>query len=273
MLNCKTNFKYCNGDKPLKPQLAYVGGKSKLADKIIKQIPNHSRYIEVFLGGGSIFYKKPLAEENIINDKDKNIVKIHKSFRDGSGFAKCNIYPSKKKFKEHLMKKNKSVCDIAYLNKWSFGSDIKSKRYVLAGDTKGKLKKYGNRYRPRDKTFGIKYQKSHQEDYKEKLKNTTVVNQDFEQVMKKHDSKYTFHYLDPPYVGTESVYKENKNISAERVCKVAKSMNGSVMISYNDHKDVREACKGMHFKKVNTRYTLSANSNNTKAKEVLITNY
>lgn len=91
--------------------------------------------------------------------------------------------------------------------------------------------------------------------------------------MQSYDSSKTFHYLDPPYFGTEKIYKENKDISPERVCNVAKKMKGKVMISYNDHPNVRRACKGLNIKKVNTRYTLSSNSNNKKANEVLITNY
>lgn len=127
--------------------------------------------------------------------------------------------------------------------------------------------------RSKRKDYGIKYQQAHKDDYKEKLKNTTILNKDFESVMKKYDSKDTFHYLDPPYVGTEKVYKENKNISPERVCNVAKKMKGDVMISYNSHPQVRKACKGLKISKIDTRYTLSADSNNKKSNELLITNY
>jgi len=60
----------------------------------------------------------------------------------------------------------------------------------------------------RNSETGITYQNTHQEEYKEKLKQTTIMNQDFAKVMKQYDSKQTFHYLDPPYDGTQNVYKE-----------------------------------------------------------------
>ncbi len=96
--------------------------------------------------------------------------------------------------------------------------------------------------------------------------------QDFEKVMKDNDSKDTFHYLDPPYVGSEKVYKENDSVSPERVCAVAKKMKGKVMISYNENPQVRKSCKGMHFSKINTKHRLSSDSEKV-GREVLITNY
>jgi len=272
--SCSVDGKsFCKqGDKPLKPPIARAGGKSQIAKKIIDKSPPHKVYVEPFVGGGAVFLKKPLAEKNVINDKDKDVVTAFKSFKEGSGFSKCDMRGSKEKYDKIKNKSNKSACDVAYLNKWSFGSNINGKRYVLDGNQSKKLKQYGNRFRPKDKDFGIKYQKAHLEDYKKKLQNTKITNQDFNKVMQQNDSKETFHYLDPPYVGTEKIYKENDSVSPEKVCSVAKRMKGKVMISYNDHPLVRKSCKGMNFHKINTKYRLSSSSEKI-GKEVLIKNY
>ena len=50
--------------------LAYIGGKSRLAQEIIKRIPQHSCYVEVFSGAAWVFFKKDLSKVEIINDKD-----------------------------------------------------------------------------------------------------------------------------------------------------------------------------------------------------------
>jgi DNA adenine methylase len=268
---CKINGKeFCKEtDKPLKPMIARAGGKTQLVPKIMKKAPEHNTYVEPFVGGGAVFLRKPLAQRSIINDKDGDVIKVFKSFKNGQGFNKCNMMPSKKRFNQLVNKGNKSACDVAYLNKLSFGSGMK--HYALS--KAGKRDTYSKRYK-RSNNIGIKYQQAHSDDYKEKLKNTIIKNDDFAKVMKAHDGKLTFHYLDPPYVGSEKVYKENKNISPERVCQVAKSMKGKVMISYNDHPSVRKACKGMHFSKITTQYSLNSLSDNRhKNKEVMITNY
>lgn len=45
--------------KKLKAPFGYIGGKSKLAQKIISYMPIHTTYIEVFGGALSVFYQKP----------------------------------------------------------------------------------------------------------------------------------------------------------------------------------------------------------------------
>lgn len=270
---CSLNGKtFCSNDKPLRPMIARAGGKSQIANTIIEKAPDHEVYVEPFVGGGAVFLRKPKAKKSVINDKDSDVMKVYKSFKNGDGFNKCDMRGSKIKYDRIKKKKDKSACDVAYLQKWSYAGKMDG-NYVLGDNPKEKLKQYGKRYRPKEKDFGIKYQKSHKEDYKDKLKNTSVLNQSFEKVMQKNDSSKTFHYLDPPYDGTQGVYKEGKTLQPEEVCGVAKKMKGKVMISYNDSPRVRKACKGMKISKINTKYSRGANSNSKVAKEVLITNY
>jgi len=205
-----------------------------------------------------VFLKKPLAKKNYINDKDKDVIAVYKSFKNKVGFQKCDMTPSRNKFNKIKNKTKKSACDVAYLNKLSFGSN---------GTNYGGEKKYHHK----SKTVGVKYQNTHKDDYKEKLKNTQITSQDFKQVMKKADSKKTVHFLDPPYFGADKMYKE-RGVTPKEVCDTAKKMKGQVIITYNNHPEVRKACKGLKMQKISSRYTLGANSNNTKSKELLITN-
>ena len=51
-----------------------VGGKNRLAHLIIRHFPNHDTYIEPFFGAGGIFFNKPKAKHNILNDNDKELI-------------------------------------------------------------------------------------------------------------------------------------------------------------------------------------------------------
>lgn len=273
--SCKLDgLSFCkHSDKPLKPIIARAGGKSQLAEKIISKMKPHRIYDEPFLGGGSVFLKKPLAQKNYINDKDKDVIVVFKAFKDKVGFQKCDMTPSKRRFDKIKHKSRKSPCDVAYLNKLSFGSN--GTTFALGSNMHKKLK--DKSYKKRwghiigNKKVGISYQKAHKDDYKEKLKNATITSQDFRKVMKKADSSRTTHFLDPPYYGQDSMYKE-KGVTPKEVCDTAKHMKGQVIITYNDHKEVRKACKGLKMHKISSRYTLGADSNNKKSKELLITN-
>ena len=51
--------------------LPYYGGKYEMSKKLIPLLPPHERYIEVFAGGLSMFFRKAKAKWNVLNDKDK----------------------------------------------------------------------------------------------------------------------------------------------------------------------------------------------------------
>jgi DNA adenine methylase len=50
-----------------------LGNKTKLAQKIYPLFTSHEIYIELFLGAGGMFFNKPKAKYNILNDLDKEI--------------------------------------------------------------------------------------------------------------------------------------------------------------------------------------------------------
>ena len=53
--------------------LNYVGSKERIAYDIIQHFPEHKYYIELFFGSGGLFFKKPRAHWNLVNDKDNEI--------------------------------------------------------------------------------------------------------------------------------------------------------------------------------------------------------
>ena len=59
--------------------LPYYGGKYEMSKKLIPLISPHERYFEVFAGGLSMFFRKPKAKWNVLNDKDSNIVNLYMS--------------------------------------------------------------------------------------------------------------------------------------------------------------------------------------------------
>ena len=61
--------------------IPYIGGKFELSRVLIPLLAPHTRYIEVFAGGLSMFYRKNPVEWNIVNDKDNDIVNLYESIR------------------------------------------------------------------------------------------------------------------------------------------------------------------------------------------------
>jgi DNA adenine methylase len=56
--------------------LRRLGRKDRIADKIYKYFPKHQNYIEPFFGAGGMFFNKPKAKYNFLNDLDSNVVNL-----------------------------------------------------------------------------------------------------------------------------------------------------------------------------------------------------
>ena len=56
--------------------LRRLGNKSKLAADIIQYFPPHKIYIEPFFGAGGMFFNKPKAQYNIVNDIDSDVFNL-----------------------------------------------------------------------------------------------------------------------------------------------------------------------------------------------------
>jgi len=56
--------------------LRRLGNKSAIAHKIIPYFPGHKIYIEPFFGAGGMFFNKPKAKYNIVNDLDSDVFNL-----------------------------------------------------------------------------------------------------------------------------------------------------------------------------------------------------
>ena len=69
----------------MRAPFAYYGGKSGLASEIAAMFPPHRVYIEPFFGSGAVFFAKPPAVHEIVNDLDGAVVAFFRCLRDRRG--------------------------------------------------------------------------------------------------------------------------------------------------------------------------------------------
>ena len=236
-INCslKKNqrLKVCQG-RP-RPFFSYFGGKSRVADKIIQKFPEHDIFVEAFVGGGgSVYWKNTIPNKFVINDLNKDIIRVYKTAKNSPrNISSCKPKTNKRNFDRAKNKSNKSACDVIKLYKNSFGSDGKS-------------------FVKRDHKFNSELLT---EEHKEKLKKTKILNQDFKKVVKAYNRKGVVIYLDPPYVKGGETYEKN-GVSPEEVCDtVRKIKRAKVFISYDNNQRVRKACKRLKINKISVPYS------------------
>lgn len=236
----------------------YVGGKAKLKKRLIPMFPEHKTYVEPFVGGGAIFFGKPLAERNILNDKNKELMIQYSNLKSRSP-TDPNDYPTPNTKEEQLklLKSNSSSYAtklIQYIIKKCggfSGRDVTNKVYRVV-NLKRKLK--------------------HLPKYKEMLKNTSLTSADYKIVIRAHDSPSSFFFLDPPYEKSKGIYK-NFNIDYDEMAKLLKSIKGKFMVTINDSEAIRNAFKGFKIKPIIVRGGSGEGLGQTDRNELVITNY
>jgi DNA adenine methylase len=236
--------------------LSYIGGKSKIAPKlIIPNIPTDiETFIEIFGGMFWTFFNMDLKKYSnlnrvVYNDFNPLNYNLFKCVQNPSELLKginsidcqkVGVEDTPEIFKEQFIQFqselfNKELvisdCDYELAAKYVYiltqvfsGSKPETSNFI---DLKGK-------YKSKYLTFRDKLSKPDWIDHF--LKITDVENLDFELAVKKYDSKSTYLYLDPPYWKTENYYSNHDfdRNDHERLANVLKGVEGKFSLSYYD---------------------------------------
>jgi len=255
----------------LKPPHGWVGGKSKLSKEIVGLIPdNHDLFIEVFGGALNVLYAKELptraSYREVVNDYNSQLINLHRTIRKNPKLLQKylnGLFVSRKIFSYILngTYKPKNNIEKASFYFYQLTQSFGSKGTHFAMNAKSR--------KPRDLNKDFT-------KWSQRLKRVTIENLDFEKLIKEYDKEISFFYCDPPYVGTESYYKNVREFDLNdhnRLYFALKEIKGKFLLSYNDTPYIRDLYKD--FKIVESsevRYTLASKSSK-KVREIFITNY
>ena len=124
------------------PIIPWIGGKRRLADRLIPLFPQHSCYVEVFCGGAALFFLRPSPSDvEVINDINGELVNLYR-------VVKCHLeefvrqfkwaLSSRQIFKWHQMTEPETLTDIQraarffYLQQLAFGGKVQGQNFGTA---------------------------------------------------------------------------------------------------------------------------------------------
>ncbi len=181
--------------KHLKPLIKWSGGKSDEIKMFEQYFPeNYEKYIEPFIGGGSVyFYLNP--SNAVISDVHTELIDLYKNIGEGNG---CKIYD--------FMMQNPNdettyynIRDVMEIN----NSLDSAKRFYYQRKTcfRGMLRynKNGKFNIPFGRYKTIHFEELLNKDYETLLKNTEILNKDFTYIFENYNDENNFMFLDPPY--------------------------------------------------------------------------
>ena len=255
--------------------IPYYGGKYELSKILVPLIPHHERYIEIFAGGLSMFFRKTKVSWNVVNDIDNNIVNLYMSVIEDIDMLiyYLNWLPKSRKlfldFREGI-KEKKDIVIPDSLQAAKYLYCIRHSFNKLVHTPFSMNKDMNKNWRDE-----LEYSKMH-------IGGTTIENLDFATLVDKYNPKEgDFWYLDPPYfIATEKGNYYMNNFDTEDHIRLKEyvdkidSGGANFMISYDHRDEVKELYSEYNFKTIKLRYSgATKQSRDIERKEYVIMNY
>lgn len=225
-------------DKPINSPFRYAGGKFYARKLILEHIPNHTHYIEPFVGGGSIFFAKPKADFNLLNDADPELINTYLIIQNRAEELIESLNGEQALKERHKWYKNefqpKNELEKAkrwyYLNRTSYSGIMNMKNCYWG---------YGDKYSMRPENWGKSILNT-----SKKLSNVKFTNLDFEKVID-NAVDGSFLFVDPPYFNADqdkfytfSFSKEDHFRLSE--CLKRNSHRIKFLLTYDNSPEIRE---------------------------------
>jgi DNA adenine methylase len=88
--------------------------------------------------------------------------------------------------------------------------------------------------------------------------------------MSRYDSPDTVFYLDPPYWNTAGYGSEFTFENYVKMAEIASNCAGKMVISINDHPDIKQVFAGLVLESVPITYTVGGNAKAAERRELII---
>lgn len=187
--------------QPTRPLLRWHGGKWLQADAIMRFFPPHRVYVEPFGGAASVLLKKERAYAEVYNDLDQEVVNLFRVLQRDEDAQKLVR-------KLQLTPFAREEFNLAYL---PAADPIERARCLVIRSfmgfgSDGATGAYRTGFRANSNRSGTTPARDWMNypdalaTIVERLRGVIIENRDALEVMAKHDSPATLHFVDPPYL-------------------------------------------------------------------------
>lgn len=246
------------------PIIPWMGGKRRLADLLIPRFPAHKCYVEVFAGGAALYFLRPSAEVEVINDINGDLVNLYR-------VVKVHLEEFVRQFKWALSSREifkwtqdtppAGLTDIQraarffYLQHHCFGGKVQGQTWGTA-TTAPPI----NLLRLEENLSAAHL----------RLTSTFIERLPWRECVERYDRPHSFFYLDPPYWQTEGYGVDFAFSEYEAMATVMRGLQGKAMLSINDHPDIRRCFAGLHMESLDIAYTVGGGAKAAPRQELVI---
>lgn len=273
---CLRGFSVSNPElisaRPVSPVAPYLGGKRRLAARIIERlgaIP-HTTYAEPFIGLGGVFLRRPWrSKAEVINDINRDVTTLFRVLQRHyvplMDMLRWQL-TSRTEFERLVATDPETLTDLEvaarflYLQRTTFGGKVAGRSFGVSVSGPAR--------------FDITKLAAMLEDVHERLAGVVIERLPYADLIARYDRPGTLFYLDPPYAGGEADY--GKGVFApedfDRLAELLGGIAGRFILSINDTPEIRQVFRGFALEEVQTTYSIAgpAGKGRGKVGELLI---
>lgn len=247
------------------PVIPWVGGKRRLAKTLLPLFPDHTCYVEPFCGGAALFFMKPASQVEVLNDINGDVVNLYRVIQH-------HLEEFLRQFKWALTSRQlfgwlnstppETLTDIQraarfyYLQHTCFGAKAEGRTFGISAVSRSRL--------------NLLRMEETMSDAWLRLQRVTIGHLDWQTCIRRYDRPGTLFYLDPPYWQTQGYGVAFGLEQYEVMAALAQSIQGKMIISVNDHPDMRRIFSGLRCNTADITYSVGKSS---KARELILRNW
>jgi len=246
------------------PIIPWLGGKRRLAETLLNRFPAHGCYVEVFAGGAALYFMRPPADVEVINDVNGDLVNLYRVVKHHlEEFVRQFKYAlsSRQIFKWTQDTPPEVLTDVQraarffYLQQQAFGGRVEGQTWGTATTA------------PAINLLRIEENLSAAHL---RLASAYIEQLDWATCMDRYDRPHTLFYLDPPYWQTEGYGVPFPWQQYELMAQKLGQLKGKAIVSINDHPDIRRCFAGFQMESLAIDYTVGGGANRAERQELII---
>ena len=240
-----------------------------MAKHILPMFPTHECYVELFAGGAALFFMRDQpAKCEVINDINGELINLYRVVQNHKEEFVRQFdwsFASREEFKRLQALPPKYLTDIQraarfyYLSRNAFGSKVTGQTFGTATTSASKFK-----------TAAIE---ESLRLAKERLSGVFIENESWDKVVQRYDREHTFFYADPPYWQTAGYGVDFSWEQYEALAKTMSNCKGKMMLSINDHPDIRNLFQDLRITRFDLAYSISRDKTQKNSGELVICNW
>lgn len=257
----------------MKTPITYYGGKQTLLRRILPLIPSHTIYTEAFCGGAAVFFAKQPARCEVINDINGELVNFYRCLQAHYPELKLMIDATLHSRDIHAHAAHINACPQFFapverawavwtLSKLSFASMLDGTfGYDFCGGMSKKLRFAKDAF---------------SEALSQRLEHATIENRNALDVIACYDASEAFHFVDPPYIGTDCGHYEGtfSEQNMEQLLQLLEGVKGKFMLTMFPYGRIEEYAQRNGWRIHRIERTISASKQSRRRQEEwIVCNY